>query len=410
MIHEHIKIARNSIKAARFRSFLTMSGIIIGVVSVITTASLGEGIKHQISGQAESIGKDLIIIRPGKLVKRDANGQINGINLLSLFSSSTLSEKDLKTISENPNIETAVPLAVISGVPTLQSEKFEEGFIMATNEKLPSVISQDVEFGNFFDDSSSEKHVAVIGQQVAEKLFKENVPVSKTLQIRGQDFVVNGVLEKVQPSPLNPEADFNNGVFIPYQTGKKVAGDNLKIYEVLARPKSKEPAQVDKAIASISSSLKQNHGQQEDFTVLRQEDMLSVADNLLKAITRTVTIMAGVALFVGGIGIMNVMLVSVTERTREIGIRKAVGATNSQIQGQFLVEAAVISGWGAFIGILVSVFINLLFRIFTALQPVITWQAVLISVVASVTVGVVFGVIPAYQASRKDPIEALRSF
>lgn len=411
MFYEHIRIALGSIRAARFRSFLTMAGIIIGVVSVITIASLGEGIKHQLSGQASSAGNDLITVRPGKLVDRDEKGQIAGINLLSFLSSSSVTEKDYKTIQDDPNIQNAVPFSVISGVPSIGKGQFNDGFVMATNDNMLSVVTQKVEFGNFFkEEDGAKKRVAVIGQQVAEKLFKENVPISKTMQIRGQDFVVSGVLEKVPPNPLNPEADFNNGVFIPYEAGREIAGSDLKIYEVLARPKSKEPAKVDQAIASLNNGLKANHDQQEDFTVLRQEDMLSVADSLLNMVTRTVTAMAAITLFVGGIGIMNVMLVSVTERTREIGIRKAVGATNRQIQTQFLIEAGVLSVWGAFIGIFIAVFINLMFRILTNLQPIITWQIAVVSVFASVIVGVVFGVIPALKASRKDPIEALRSF
>ena len=411
MFYEHIRIALGSIRAARFRSFLTMAGIIIGVVSVITIASLGEGIKHQLSGQASSAGNDLITVRPGKLVDRDEKGQIAGINLLSFLSSSSVTEKDYKTIQDDPNIQNAVPFSVISGVPSIGKGQFNDGFVMATNDNMLSVVTQKVEFGNFFkEEDGAKKRVAVIGQQVAEKLFKENVPISKTMQIRGQDFVVSGVLEKVPPNPLNPEADFNNGVFIPYEAGREIAGSDLKIYEVLARPRSKEPAKVDQAIASLNNGLKANHDQQEDFTVLRQEDMLSVADSLLNMVTRTVTAMAAITLFVGGIGIMNVMLVSVTERTREIGIRKAVGATNRQIQTQFLIEAGVLSVWGAFIGIFIAVFINLMFRILTNLQPIITWQIAVVSVFASVIVGVVFGVIPALKASRKDPIEALRSF
>lgn len=409
MLYEYIRLARKSISAARFRSFLTMAGIIIGVVSVVTTASLGEGIKHQISGQANSAGKDLITIRPGKLVNRDDNGKVSGINLLSLLTSSTITEKDFETIKKDPNIQTAVPFSVLNGVPSKGKENFNEGFVMATNEKMPSVIIHKVEFGNFFGEDEGNKRTAVIGQQVAEKLFKENVPVSKTLQISGQDFVVSAVLEKVPPNPLNPQADFNNGVFIPLQTGRDITGGDLKIYEVLARPKTSGPAKVDQAISSLNNKLKENHGQREDFTILRQEDVLSVADSVVSLVNKTVTVMAGITLLVGGIGIMNVMLVSVTERTREIGIRKAVGATNRQIHTQFLIEAAVLSAWGALIGILLSALINLMFRILTNFQPIITWEMVALSVLSSIAIGVIFGVIPAFKASKHDPIEALRA-
>ena len=408
MLSEHIRVALASVRAARFRSFLTMIGVIIAVVSVITTFSLGEGVKRQVSGQAQTVGQDLITIRPGKLVNRDGQGQITGVNLLSFLSSSAITEKDLKTVQEDSSIETAVPLSVINGVPQIGKEQFHEGFIMASSDEMPGVVSQKIEFGNFFDADDEGRRVAVVGQGVAEKLFKENVPISKSLQIRGEDFVVTGVFEKVPANPLNFGADLNNGVFIPYEAGKQITGNDLRVYEILARPKSKNPAEVDKVIAGLTEGLKKNHGGQEDFSVLRQEDMLAVADNLLKTITRTVTIMAAVALFVGGVGIMNVMLVAVTERTREVGIRKAVGATNSQIRKQFLIEAIVISVWGAMAGIVLSFFINILFRIFTNLEPVITWQVVLGSAASSILVGVIFGLIPAVKASRKDPIEALR--
>ena len=411
MFTENMKMALASVRAARFRSFLTMLGIIIGVVSVITTISLGEGIKKQIVGQTRAVGADLITVRPGNLVKRDAEGKINGVNLLSFLSSSQITEKDLETVAKNPQVEVAVPLSIINGLPAVGPDQFKEGFVMATSDDMPSVVGQELEYGNFFDDIDSNKRTAVIGFGVAEKLFKENVPLGKTFQIRGEDFIVGGVYEKFPTNPLSPEADFNNGVFITVAAAKTISGNNeLKIYEVLVRPKDKSLEQVNQTIANITSGLKQSHAGQEDFTVLRQEEMVTAADSVLQLITKTVTIMAGVALFVGGIGIMNVMLVSVTERTREIGIRKAVGATNSQIQAQFLVEAIVICIWGALIGIFLSVLINLGFRIFTNLEPVITWQAILVSAGASVAIGVIFGMIPAVKASRKDPIESLRSY
>lgn len=404
---EHIRLALASIRAARFRSFLTMLGIVIGVVSVITIMSLGEGIKRQISGQTNSVGKDLITVRPGSLVNRDADGKISGVNLLSFLSSSKVTEEDLKSIRQDPNVDIAVPLSIISGTPSLNNNKFNEGFIIATTERLPEVINQEVKFGNFFESDDNRRQVTVIGPGVAENVFKENVPLGKTLQIRGEDYVVSGVFERFQTNPLSPEADFNNAVFIPYDSAKKLAGTDLSTYEILVRPK--DAGQIDQTIAGLTASLKANHAGQEDFTILRQDEMVAVANSVLDLVNRTVTLMAAVALFVGGIGIMNVMLVSVTERTREIGIRKAVGATNRQIRTQFLVEATVMSTWGALIGVFLAGLTNLLFRITTELEPIITWQVVLLSAGVAIAVGILFGMIPAIQASRKDPIEALRS-
>ncbi|MGI9027586.1 MAG: ABC transporter permease [Candidatus Saccharimonadales bacterium] len=408
MLSEHLRMARSSIKAARFRSFLTMLGIIIGVVSVITTVSLGEGVKRQVSGQTNIVGNDLITIRPGSLVKRDAAGNIDGINILSFLSASKVTNKDLQSVQKNPDISVAVPLSIISGTPSIGEEHLNQAFIMATDQNLPKVINQSVEFGNFFGETDKDRKVAVIGIGIAEKLFKENVPLGKTFQLRGQDFIVRGVFERFPTNPLSPEADFNNAVFIPYESATALVKDDLTIYEILARPK--DPGQIDQTIAGLTASLKENHAGQDDFTVLRQDEMAAVANSVLGLVTTSVTIMAAVSLFVGGVGIMNVMLVSVTERTREIGIRKAVGATNRQIQSQFLVEAMVISIWGAAIGIGLSGVINVLLRILTNLEPTITWPVVVVSAGVSVAVGIVFGLIPAVKASRKDPIEALRSY
>lgn len=409
MLSEHIKMALSSVRSARFRSFFTMFGVIIGVVSVITTASIGEGIKHQVSGQAQTVGQDLVTVRPGKLVERDNQGDVTKVNLLSFLTSSSITDKDLETITKDSHVEQTVPISVISGVASLGDKRFNEAFIMATNDHFPEMVAQKVEFGNFFSESDSHRRVAIIGKNVAEQLFQENVPVSKSMQIRGQEFVVSGVFERVAANPLSPETDYNNAIFIPYDAAKTLTNNDLTPYEVLIRPKSKDVSEVDKTISSITSGLKENHGGEEDFTVLRQQDMLAVTDNLLELITKSVAVMAGVALFVGGVGIMNVMLVSVTERTREIGIRKTVGATNRQIQSQFLIEAIVLSVWGAAVGIALSGFINVLFRVFTELQPVITWQMALIAAAVAIAVGIVFGIIPAIKAARKDPIEALRT-
>lgn len=410
MLIENFKMAVSSIKSARFRSFLTMFGIIVGVVGVVTTVSLGEGIKKQVLGHTSTVGNDLITVRPGKLVKRDSAGNVSGINLVSFLSASQISDKDYKSISENSRVETAVPLSIINGVPTYGKDTYSDGFVMATSNKLGDAIGQKLEFGDFFGESDDARASAVIGQGVAEKLFKENVPLGKTFKIRGQDFVVSGVFEKFASNPLQPEVDYNNGVYISRSAAKTVTGnENLNIYQILARPKDKSSQGVDDTIYSLSTAIKNNHAGQDDVTVLRQDELLSVANIVLKSITKAVAIMAGIALLVAGIGIMNVMLVSVTERTREIGIRKAVGATNRQIQGQFLVESIVICVWGALIGVITSIVINIALRIFTNLEPIINWPSVGISVLASVAIGIVFGSIPAFKASRNDPITSLRS-
>lgn len=407
MLSDNFRMAFASLRSARLRSFLTMLGVIIGVASVVTTVSLGEGVKRQVSGQLDKLGSDLITVRPGKLT----DGGSTAIGSLNLFSaglgSGSLSEVDLKTIRDTDGVKEAVPLSLISGVPSVHDRKFEQGLIIATNGNLPSVLHQTVEYGVFFNPSEDERKVAVIGSTVAEQLFQERVPIGRTLQIRGEDFIVRGILEATDVSPFTPGSNYNDAIFIPYGAGKAVSDGTAPIYQILAKPSHSDNVQT--AITDIDNNLAKTHGGQRDFSVLGREDNLAVTNEVVVLLTSFIGGIAAVSLLVGGIGIMNVMLVSVSERTREIGIRKAIGATSRQIRTQFLIEAVVLSVWGAIIGLLAAGFINFILRVTTDFHPVITWQVIGLAAVISVLVGALFGAAPAFKASRKDPIEALRS-
>ncbi len=407
MWSENVRMARASLRSARLRSFLTMLGIIIGVVSVITIFSLGEGVKRQLTGEANHLGNGIVTIRPGKLVSRDSAGQITSVNLLFNFSASTLSEQDLKTVAATPHIKTAVPLSLIVGAPSVQQHTYDKAFVVATTPKMPDLLKQKIEFGSFFSDQDHGTRTAVIGRDVAEQLFGEAVPIGKSMQIRGQEFIVRGVFENFKSNALSPGIDFNSAVFIPADTGKAISANTVQIYQILAQLDNTDDP--DSGAAAITAALKKSHGGQEDFTVLKQDETVAVSSQVIRLVTRLITLIAAIALFVGGIGIMNVMLVSVSERTREIGLRKAIGATNAQIRNQFIIEAGLLSFWGAVIGVCAAFLTNLGIRIFTDFEPIITWPVVLIAMGVSVLVGLIFGTAPAIKASRKNPIDALRS-
>jgi ABC-type antimicrobial peptide transport system permease subunit len=406
MIFANVKIAMASIRGSRWRSILTMLGIIIGIVSVVTTVSLGEGVKKQVSQQINQLGSDLITIRPGKTVTRDENGNITGVNFIAGIGGSNLSENDLEIVKKTENMRVVSQLSIITGIARIDDREFSGGFIVATNESMPEILNQKVEYGSFFGAGDTHKHVAVIGRRVAEQLFQENVPIGKSLQIRGESFIVRGVFEDFPSNPLSPGSDFNGAIFIPYEIGKTLTGGNAQIYQILAKPDN--PDIIKQTIRDLTERLKSAHGGEEDFTILKQDESLSITGNILNLMTSMIAGIAAISLLVGGIGIMNIMLVAVTERTREIGIRKAIGATNRQILGQFLIEAMVLSVWGGIIGIALSAVANFLIRIFTDLQPVITLQVVAVATLVSVSVGIIFGIAPALKAARKDPIDALR--
>jgi putative ABC transport system permease protein len=390
------------------RSMLTMLGVIIAVVSVVTTISLGEGIKQQVASQINHLGSDLITIRPGKLVERGPDGHIDSVNFFAGISGSDITDKDIASVTADPNVRYAAPLSIISGTPHIDKQEFPGGHVIATNQNLPNIINKKVEFGSFFGPSQPDSHVAVIGPGVAEKLFKENIPIGKSFEVRNQRFIVIGVFEDFEANLITPEVDFNNALFIPQAAGQELSGGRPQIYEVLVKPK--DTNQIAQTASNLENLLRANRGGQDDFTVLKQQDAVDIAGSIFGLLNAAVVAFAAVALFVGGISIMNVMLASVTERTREIGIRKAVGATNRQIRSQFLVEAIVLSLWGALIGVFVSGLINISIRILTDLQPVITWQSVLLATASSMLIGVIFGVVPAIKASRKDPINSLRAY
>ena len=408
MYSGNFKLAFKTMRSSRFQSALTMFGIIVGIVSVITTISLGEGIKRQILGEINTVGSDLITVRPGNVVERDKNGVIVKVNpeYAYGFGSGSLSEQDTAVINGVKGIKESTPLRLLNSSVKTENREYKEGFVLGTNPSLPSLLQQEIEYGIYFSKGEETRQVAVIGKRVAEQLFQENVPVGQSLTIRGQDFIVRGVFDEFNPVTLGQGIDLNKAIFVTDVSLKTVAGEAAPVVRVLARPD--KPENTKELASNISKAINESNGGQSDVTVLRQDENLVISSSVLDLLTVFIAAIAAVSLLVGGIGIMNIMLVSVSERTREIGIRKAVGATNKQIRKQFMAEAITVSFIGGLFGIFFAYVTNFILRVTTNLQPVITWPVVLISVGVAISVGVIFGTIPAIKAARKDPIESLR--
>ena len=246
----------------------------------------------------------------------------------------------------------------------------------------------------------------MIGSNVAADLYDIRDPIGRVITIKGQEFIIRGVLTAAPENPLNIGPSFNNIIYVPLESGKRLANGGIQVSEI--NIKVAEGQKLDEISNAISNTILKNHNGQQDFTVVKQTEYLLLANQIFNLLTTFVAAVAGISLLVGGIGIMNIMLVSVSERTREIGVRKAIGATNQQILSQFLVEATVISVMGGIIGVLLSLFASFIIRVNTTIHPSISIETILIATGISTIVGIVFGMAPAIQAALKDPIEALR--
>jgi putative ABC transport system permease protein len=409
MLITNIRMALDSLRSARWRTFLTMLGVIIGVTSVVTTVSLGEGIKAQIIGEINRLGSDTLTISPGNL--RPTKTGVQGFNVFGELGDSSLTMQDLAIVQQNPNVTLSAP-ANFSGYPITNSYDdtvlpIENGLIVSSNEHIIEVLNQKVEYGEFFSAEESNKNIAIIGRTIADQLFAELSPIGKSLRIKGQDYFVKGVMETYPSSPISVGLDYNNVVYIPFEAGQRLGHtETPQIRRIFL--KVNDVNKVDETKQQLEAAILAAHADQKDFSVLKQDEFFGIINTVFSLLTSFIAGIAGISLLVGGIGIMNIMLVSVSERTREIGIRKAVGATNRQILYQFLTEAMVISILGGVIGMAISGGIAGALRVYTDLKPVISPDVVIIAGGLAVSVGIVFGIAPALRAARKDPIEALR--
>ncbi|MBA3757980.1 ABC transporter permease [Candidatus Saccharibacteria bacterium] len=402
----NVKAAVNSLRTSKWRSLLTMLGIIIGVSSVVTIVSLGQGLKNQILGQINQLGSDVVTVRSGKIVNED-NGGGSSLNFLGLFSASTLSDADVTALKELPSAKAVVPMAFVTNSAKSGNSQLDNVFVIGTSPEMSQVLNQKVKYGEFFTQDSEDTNFAVIGPNIAHKIYGELNPVGQSIEVLGESFVIRGILSQSSGGLFSiAQTDFNSAVFIPFSHAKRLTDNRLNILQIVVR--GQNPDNLDPTIEEVKKTLLSTHKGQENFSVLKQYELLSIASGVVNTITGFISGIAAISLLVGGIGIMNIMLVSVSERTREIGIRKALGATNRQILSQFLVEGMALSIGGGLIGIIASAVIYFGLRIYTDLQPVITLPVVALAVLVSVSLGIIFSVAPALKAARKDPIQALR--
>jgi putative ABC transport system permease protein len=395
-----LKIALQNILKNRLRTFLTMLGIIIGVAAVIAMVSIGQGAQKRIEDQISSMGTNLLMIFPG-------SGRFGGIHQTI----NKLSLEDIHKISEQCASVDRVSAVIRSMSQVIAGIKNCNTSISGVSQDFFIIRQWPVQTGALFTskDVKANAKVAVLGTSVADKLFKNQSAIGKQVRIGAVPFKVIGVLAEKGTS-AGPEGDQDDAVFIPQTTMLNRITGGRTIDNIMVSARSTE--EMSNAQAQISAVLRRSHNihknSADDFSIMNQTEIIEMAAETTQTFTLLLGAIAGVSLIVGGIGIMNIMLVSVTERTREIGIRLAVGAHGSDILVQFIVEAAVISMIGGCIGICAGIgtsfFLNLVFKLSIIISPVMS----LVSFLFSGAIGIFFGFYPARRASDMNPIEALR--
>ena len=408
MLMIDVRIALKSLRATRVRTALTILGIVIGVAAITVVLSLGEGAKATIREQVRQLGDDLLTIRSGQGT-RDSQGNLTDYNFWAALGSSTITEYDLETIQKIHGVKAASPLMAITGsVRTNPDDQpIKNSNIIATNVEFAQVAGLKVHSGDFLDPQA-ERSTVVLGNELAIRMLGSDTAIGHTVYLRGEPFTVIGILSKHNiPTNLSNLYDYNRSAFIPLDAGKAFNQGVRQVQQINLRVESARD--IKSTANQVRSAIAKNHAGEDDFVVLRPEEALTLTNNILRAATQFSSAIASISLFVGGIGIMNIMLVSVTERTREIGIRKAVGATNAQVLRQFLIEALVMSVVGGLLGIVLAYGSAWLIGNLFHVVPLITWQVFAIAMLVAMAVGVVFGITPALKAARKDPIEALRT-
>jgi putative ABC transport system permease protein len=402
MIGPVLKIAMRALARNKARSILTMLGIVIGVGAVIAMVSLGQGAQQQVAQQIASMGTNMLIVSAGS---QNSGGLRGGAG-----TSTTLTPDDVQAILRDaPAVRAASP-SITAGVTLVFGNQNWTTRAEGVNTQYSDIRNRGVASGAFFSDAdvTSAARVVVIGQTVANQLFPSMDPVGQTLRVRNLPFRVAGVLEAKGQSQFGQDQD--DTLVIPYTTAMKKLLSTTYIPTIYVSAVASD--QTAAAQQQVEDILRTRHniraGQPDDFNVRNLTDVANTAEATTRVMTMLLGGIAAVSLLVGGIGIMNIMLVSVTERTREIGIRMAVGARTKHVQSQFLIESVVLGLAGGLGGILLGICVSFVLSAAFAWPRLISPVAVVGSALFSMAIGVFFGYYPAKKAANLDPIEALR--
>ena len=389
---ESMKQALRALASNKVRSFLTMLGVIIGIFSVITLVTIGEGAKSYVTDQIKNLGAgyDSFILVAGKDHNSPPNPKFTYADIAFLK-------------SRIPEIRDIASLNPSSGDVYYGKKKLKSPLIFGATANIMEVMGGKIQLGRFFTqaDVESRRKVAVIGPSVMRDFFGESNPIGEKIKIKGVNYLVIGVSQA--RGSIGP-VDVDKRIMLPITTVKNMLGnDKIMRFNIFPKDVNKLDEVKEKVRIVVERRIRSD-----DFSFMTQQGILNIVNNVLGALTGFVSGIAAISLLVGGIGIMNIMMVAVNERVREIGVRKAIGAKNRDIVLQFLAESMLISLFGGILGIITGLFGAFMIMWFIKGTLVIAWWAVIMATVVSATVGIFFGVYPAMRAAQLDPVIALR--
>lgn len=407
LVTNHLANAYESLRSNRMRTGLTVLGVTIGIASIIVVLSLSAGATKIITDQVAQLGGAIAVVRPGS---PDRQSQINDLTATLAGSNvtSSLTEQDVVDIKQLDNVKAAAPLMLLGGTVSAGDNNPQNSSIVATTPDFIKISNLPMSDGQFID-TVTNRDTAVVGNQLAIDLFGTDQAVGRTFHTHGMTYTVIGVLKRIN-NPVNyNNVDFDHAAIINFDSGKAInqGAASIQQINILAT----NAAALPHVITATNQAISTNHNGEKDFVVLSGDNLARPANELFATVVTTLTTVAAISLIVGGIGIMNIMLVGVSERTREIGIRKALGASSGHITWQFLIESLAMSVTGGILGYMLGYLLAFaVARSLLTFDPVFTWLIVGIAIGVAVLVGLVFGLYPAIRAARKDPIEALRQY
>lgn len=406
LLRTHLSIALDSLHRNRARTFLSALGIAIGVASIVLIMSLTGGIGSLINASSDKNNANLILVRPST-GKELAENLIDELTANNQYAKSSLTLDDTTSIAKLGNIEAVSPIASNISAVTIGDKSYQSINVVATNADLIKTAKLALKNGQFFEESGTHNNAAVIGHDLATKLFGTTDILARTFQYGDQKFIIIGVLEKTD-SPINYNGvDFDNSILIDINFANSFES-SIQIQQINVRTTTTDST--ESVAEEIKTKLTNSKKGDTTFQVLTGSSNFQPAGSLLSIISSMLTLVASISLIVGGVGIMNIMLVSVSERTREIGIRKAVGASSGNILLQFLFESIILSFIGGIMGIALGYATAFAISLITPFAPHISWSILGITCLTSLIVGVIFGVYPAAKAATKDPITSLKVY